>query len=250
MPPTPLGHFLGARPDPFDPRDYPFTAAPPAVLPPAVDLRQYLGPVKDQGQAGTCVGQATSGLMEFRARKAGSSDLFAAAFVYYEACALEGNAGDPQVGCFPRDAFKALQKLGCCSEADDPYKDSVSPAPSTAALADALAHRIPSYHRISGLLGLKTALASGQACVLGVQVYPSFEKPVAGHIPMPAHGESLLGGHAILAFQYQDDPAYPGGGWVGIRNSWGSSWGDGGNLYAPYAYIANHKLTSDIWTAP
>ncbi|MGC2270214.1 MAG: hypothetical protein WA608_25755 [Candidatus Acidiferrales bacterium] len=56
---------------------------------------------------------------------------------------------------------------------------------------------------------MKGCLASGCPFVFGFTVYESFESPQVaqtGVAPMPAAGEKVLGGHAVLALGY-DDPS-------------------------------------------
>jgi len=43
-------------------------------------------------------------------------------------------------------------------------------------------------------------------------------------------------GHATLAVGYQDDPAVEGGGYLIVKNSWGTDWGDSGLGYMTYKW--------------
>jgi C1A family cysteine protease len=70
-----------------------------------------------------------------------------------------------------------------------------------------------------------------------------------GHIPMPLRREQFLGGHALFCCGYQDDTDYAGGGYLIVKNSWGTELFDKGYVYLPYDYVNHPKLTSDIWTA-
>ncbi len=63
----------------------------------------------------------------------------------------------------------------------------------------------------------------------------------SGHIAVPAAHAVALGGHAVLLAGF-DDAAGGGAGHFIVRNSWGTSWGDGGYGYLPYAYVAAHGL--------
>ena len=96
------------------------------------------------------------------------------------------------------------------------------------------------------LTSFKQCLASGFPFVFGFTVYSSFEsEEVAqtGIVPMPdTENEQVLGGHAVLAVGYDDASQC-----FIVRNSWGSSWGDNGYFYMPYAYITNPNLASDAW---
>lgn len=246
---------LGSKPDQYDPRDFIFEAQPLffaiGAIPPQVDLRNWCSPVRDQGQQGSCTGFAITALREFLEIKQGRPNPWvelSPAYEYYQERKLEGTVNDCEAGAMIRDGFKVLKKTGVCPEADDAYSDQNCPAPSGQANNDATQFKISAFHRITTLSGLKQALAGGNGCVLGIQVYASFESPQNGHIPMPQPGEQLLGGHALFCCGYQDDPQYDGGGYLIVKNSWGTGFGDQGYIYLPYAYV-RPRLTSDIWTA-
>ena len=103
-----------------------------------------------------------------------------------------------------------------------------------------------SYSRVTqSLTQMKGCLASGYPFVFGFTVYDSFEsQQVAntGIVPMPASGESVVGGHAVMAVGYDDSQHR-----FIVRNSWGSSWGMQGYFTIPYAYL-EANLSSDFWT--
>ena len=60
---------------------------------------------------------------------------------------------------------------------------------------------------------------------------------------MPAPGESIVGGHAVMVVGY-DDSAQT----FLVRNSWGPNWGMDGYFTMPYAYLTSANLASDFWT--
>ena len=93
---------------------------------------------------------------------------------------------------------------------------------------------------------MKGCLAQGYPFVFGFTVYESFEsQPVAqtGVVPMPASGEAVLGGHAVMAVGYDDSQQR-----FIVRNSWGNGWGMQGYFTIPYAYLLDSHLASDFWT--
>ena len=48
---------------------------------------------------------------------------------------------------------------------------------------------------------------------------------------------SSICGHEVLAIGYRDDPDVQGGGFVVLKDSWDSSWGDDGLAYATYEWL-------------
>jgi C1A family cysteine protease len=93
---------------------------------------------------------------------------------------------------------------------------------------------------------MKGCLASGYPFVFGFTVYESFESQQvaqSGVLSMPAAGETIVGGHAVLAVGYDDSK----NAFI-IRNSWGDGWGLAGYFYMPYAYLLDNNLSDDFWT--
>ena len=82
------------------------------------------------------------------------------------------------------------------------------------------------------------AIVFEHACNLGLEgIVPKRE------VPMPGTDEQVLGGHCVMAVGYDDQE-----GKFICRNSWGTSWGDEGYFYMPYAYLLDNNLSDDFWT--
>ncbi len=239
----------GWVPDLPDHRDILYSAVRkiPAKLPPKVDLRPQCSPVEDQGQLGSCTGNALAGALEFLERKDGVPFVDASRlFIYYNERVIEHSVKS-DAGAMIRDGIKTLAKQGVCSEKKWPYVISkFAVKPSSACYKDAAKRQITSYQRILTLDEMRTCLADGFPFVFGFTVYESFEsQQVAntGVLQMPKSNEKVVGGHAVLAVGYDDNQKR-----FTVRNSWGMDWGMSGYFTMPYAYLADRNLSDDLWT--
>jgi C1A family cysteine protease len=230
-----------------DQRDFVYTVEKLRRIPNVVDLRSGCPPVEDQGNLGSCTAQALVGAMEFLENKEGVVfEDFSRLFIYYNERVIQRTV-ESDSGATLRNGIKTLKKQGVCSEKLWPYKISrFKTRPSKKSYKDALDHTISVYRRITSLNDMKGCLASGFPFVFGFSVYESFESVAVsrtGIVPMPAAGERLLGGHAVMAVGYDDMTKR-----FLIRNSWGSEWGMDGYCAMPYEYLANPNLAADFWT--
>jgi C1A family cysteine protease len=241
----------GWVPDLPDARDYMYAAPVEmmAKLPSKVDLRPNCPPVYDQGQLGSCTGNAIAGAVQFDREKQKLKPDFVPSrlFIYYGERVIEGTVNS-DAGAQIRDGIKVVAKQGVPPETDWPYDiTKFADKPPPKAFTDALKDLAVSYSRVSQNLGqMKGCLASGFPFVFGFTVYDSFEsQQVAqtGVVPMPASGESVLGGHAVVAVGYDDGQQR-----FIVRNSWGTGWGMQGYFTIPYAYLTDTGLASDFWT--
>ncbi len=247
--PRKIVHY-GWVPDLPDQRDHLY-AAPPASLaglPAAADLTGGCPAVYNQGELGSCTANAVAAAIEFDRIKQKLADFAPSRlFIYYNEREIEGTVGS-DAGAQIRDGIKSVAQQGVCAETDWPYViQKFSEKPPAKAYRDAHLDRALTYQRVARTLAqMKGCLASGYPFTLGIAVYESFEsEEVAktGHAPMPAPGESQIGGHAVLAVGYDD-----GHQWFLVRNSWGTDWGLKGYFTLPYAYLTEPSLSSDFWT--
>ena len=144
------------------------------VLPKTVDLRQYCSPIEDQGQLGSCTGNAIAGLMECLNRKAGKTVDVSRLFIYYEERALEGSITQ-DAGAYIRDGIKVVNKKGAPLESIWPYNiNKFATRPTQAAYTDGLKRVASTYEKCTNLAAIKNALARGFPVVIGFDVYDSF----------------------------------------------------------------------------
>lgn len=238
----------GWRPDLPDFRDRRFTLRLGLTLPPFVDLRPQCPSVYDQGDLGSCTGNAIAGAVEFERMRQELPDFTPSRlFIYYNERVIEGTV-DRDAGAEIRDGIRSVSSQGACSETDWPYDvTKFADAPPQGDYTDALGDLALQYERIdnTSLGDLKTCLAGGMPFVFGFTVYESFESDAvtsSGVVPMPGADEQAIGGHAVMAVGYDD----PSSRFV-VRNSWGGAWGQAGYFTIPYAYLTNTDLASDFW---
>jgi hypothetical protein len=203
-----------------------------------VDLRDALGPARDQGRRGTCVAfAATSGHELVRAEGLDLSD----EFLYWAAKTRDGRPDEE--GTTLAAASEALADLGQPLAVTWPYdetRDSKGPGytPPPGAEESALERRLVSAGGLAlNAPAIRNAVDGGAVVVLGLLLHQEWYVPLAeGRIAMPPDGAVAIGAHAVLIAGYIDGEG-DGGGRFWVRNSWGSDWGDDGYGLLPYAYV-------------
>src|SRR5262249_29816320 len=145
-------------------------------------------------------------------------------FIYYNERVIEHHVSTDS-GAQLRDGMKTLAKQGVCPEKDWAYDTAkFADKPPQNCFVEATDHRATQYQRlVQTLTQMKGCLASGFPFVFGFTVYTSFESPEvakSGIVPMPSTGESVEGGHAVMAVGYDERQRV-----FIVRNSWGDTWG-------------------------
>ena len=247
----------GWIPDLPDHRDFTYAAPRRVVesLPPSIDLRGQCPDVYDQGDLGSCTGNAIAGALEFDMMKQGETPATPSRlFIYYNERVMEHTVGS-DAGAAIRDGIKSVAKQGACLEGQPgdappawPYViGSFAAAPPRACYADAKNHKSISYQSITqNLADMKGCVAEGYPMIFGFAVFEAFESAAVkqtGNVPMPGSNDKTIGGHAVLAVGYDDEERV-----FIVRNSWGPDWGDHGYCYMPYAYLLDNNYADDFWT--
>ena len=246
--------WYGWHPDLPDHRDIKYKVAPHIIkaLPPRVDLSisPNMPAVYNQGSIGSCTAHAACAAYQFDQNSESTvahwNQMPSRLFQYYNTRLIEGSTSSDSGGQI-RDAVKALVQYGACPASSWPYvtkKFAVKPPASAYTIA--AQHKAIQYQSLSQTLGdIKGALASGHPVQFGFTVYDSFESQAvatSGIVNLPAAGEQVVGGHAVLIVGYDDRTMR-----FIVRNSWGADWGMKGYFTMPYAYIINPNLSSDFW---
>ncbi len=239
-------HTFGWLPDVPDGRDYLYTPVK-VNIPDSVDLRSQMPAIYDQGNLGSCTANAVAAALDFqRARQAEHFITPSRLFIYYNERKDQHTIREDS-GASIRESVKAVKHYGACPESEWKYDiEKFTHKPSKPCYTAALKYEDLLYIRVNQSLGdIQNALASGNAVVVGINVYESFESDAvanSGNVPMPnVSSEQLLGGHAVLVVGYENEK------WI-VRNSWGVDFGDRGYCYLPFPYLTNPKLSGDFWT--
>lgn len=238
----------GWRPDKPDFRDHRFKVAKPiGVLPPKIDLREWMPSVYDQGSLGSCTGNAIAGSIQYNRRRSKQTDFVPSRlFIYYNERVMEGTV-PVDAGAEIRDGIKSVATDGACTEITWPYDvRKFTHRPSQEAYDEAKTDVVTAYMRVEqSAQDIRSALAEGHPVVFGMMIYTNFESDSVaktGRVEMPNSTEKALGGHAILIVGYDDAEQR-----FTIRNSWGEGWGLKGYFTLPYQYVLSTDLCSDFW---
>lgn len=234
------------RPDIPDSRDR-YLALKKVTLPKFVNKLGTSNRIEDQGNLGSCTGNASTSAVEVILKL---NTQLSRLMAYYNARTYI-NAVKEDSGAYIRDALKGLVKIGTSSETTWPYKISkFKTKPSAKAYAQArdltAALQVFEYARVENLTQLKQALAQGIPVVFGFAVSETFDNlPKSCLLPLPKRGEQMLGGHAVVAVGYDDRPKVP---YVWVRNSYGNAWGLGGYFKMTQDWFTDkRRLTDDLW---
>jgi len=212
-------------------------------LPPTVDYSKDVT-IRNNGAEGSVTGFALASALEFQVWKAtGEKRQISPRFIYNSAREIEGTA-DRDAGSNLSDGLAVLKNPGAVEESVWPYKSGDFAQKPPPAVGAAKRFQISAYQRLNDLNAIKRAMVQNGPVAVGIPVYASFygtDKTGTGIVPIPAKGETLIGGHAVVLVAYDDNTKR-----FKFANSWGVDWGDKGFGYLPYEYFDN--VSFEAWT--
>lgn len=206
------------------------------------DLRQTLGPVRDQGRRPTCLAFAASAAHE-QARDAQRP--LSPEWLYYHAAKRAGTG--PRDGTTLPDTRHVLHQVGQPEETVWPYRGQVPdqqnwtpPTPGFPLFQCGSDKCAAEAGRIRALLD------EGLPVVLALFVSSAFTTSagwlrVATEILLPDDREPIDRGrgHAVVAVGYG---RYGDDGVILLRNSWGPAWGAEGHAWVRETYLTRRLL--------
>lgn len=235
MPSATFGNRLGAKASPPDHRDYLVANFPRTAVkrPKLFSERAKQTPVKDQGNAGMCVGFAGVAAMEVKdigEQTLGDIINLSEHWAYTHAKLIDGYPNDE--GTDLRSMCNVLLNTGICEEQYEPYTDAhpIVGNPLPGAIEDAVKFKIATYAAVSGS-GLRDALWQRGSLMLVLKIYQNFMDIGPGGV-VPSPKGALEGLHAVCLTGYEDGRCCAGQ--YEIKNSWGLAFGDAGYIHIPY----------------
>jgi hypothetical protein len=221
----------------------------PPGFPLYADLSAWDGPIKDQGEEGSCTGHTFAEFQEWVVRKYFPKLgplIFSPQFLYALALIENGN--------FPSDdgsdgvtLCEVMVKYGACLLSAYPYVAGEILRPTVVQLANGQQYQInKAYH---GLVGSQTAISvlgdkTPWPIAMGFTVRESLESDETANtgIYNPQPDEQVLGGHEVKVSGYDISPTpviRPKGcpPAFKIQNSWGKDWGLDGYFWAAVSVI-------------
>lgn len=191
--------------------------------------------VENQGQIGSCQGQALTENIEYCYTVATGKVLqFSRMYAYLVSQMYDNIRGDR--GSTLSGGTKTVRERGCCVESIAPYPSSY-PGHSWVTQAmhqDASKYKMLSHTNMSSTDQIKQFIGSGIGIVqIGIAWNNSMNPDSRGCIRTFSTGGG--GGHSVTFTGYLPDDEVGAtsskGWWLLLKNSWGTRWGKGGFAY-------------------
>jgi C1A family cysteine protease len=207
------------------------------------DGRNWVSPMLNQGNCGSCVAFAAVGVLETQLN---ISSLFPNLNIRLSPSHLFSCGGGAcNYGWTPESAARQLMKTGVADEACMPYTSGATgqdvSCNSGCADISQRTYKISNYTTPTSYMknidAIKRALQNGPL-MTSLSVYADFMS-YAGGVYKHTAGE-YLGGHAISIVGYDDATQS-----FIIRNSWGEDWGEGG--FGHVSYTDPSGVGSSTW---
>lgn len=227
-------------------------------LPSRVDLSQYMPPVGNQGQTGTCVAWALgyyqrTALQAIRLNQT-ASQLQSSNRQFSPKDLFWSIPNGPQKGAncdgtHFEVAYDRMLQRGVATMQTVPFQNLGNCSSTTlpAWNSEAGQYKIESYRQVPVTLSaIKTKLAEKRPLTFGAMVGVRFSQWSGSGVMRAANvlAGSDAGGHAMTIVGYDDTKSA-----FRILNSWGTGWGDGGYAWVDYSLMTNPQFTKYVFVA-
>ncbi len=219
----------------------------------SVDLRNYLPPIGDQGQYGTCVAWASAynarTYLYAKENNLSSSQLsspanqFSPKYVFY---AMNNRTSCD--GSYFEEVLDIIQKKGVATLQSMPYTNMGNCAgnPSGSQDSEAAKYKIKAYREINinDVSNVKSYLNQGKLIVFGARLGDEFML-ADNHFDYLYQQTSfdysgMHANHAMVIAGY-DDNRGPNGCFL-VVNTWGKSWGNDGYIWVDQKYLCSSEF--------
>ncbi|MBK7165790.1 MAG: C1 family peptidase [Candidatus Microthrix sp.] len=227
--------------------------APPGATSDEPQIRlSCLGPVRDQGsERSTCVAHTVCAMLECATGVADLSEQW-----LFWMCKLNDDLPKSD-GTRQRVAVALALTEGVCDEVTWPYVAAAASSlsqgpPPESARAAAIANRATRGIVLDPrwVEGICEQLDEGRVVGISVPTYSTWKiAETSGDIPMPLPGQATDKGHSMAVVGYGFDDGYLGGGYLIVRNSWGTTWATGGRFGPGYGTIPFAYMREYGWEA-
>lgn len=194
---------------------------------------QYPSP-GNQGTQGSCTSWAVAYAykshqerMDYGYKTWSDGTKFSPSFVYNQT--VVGNDG----GSYISSAFSLLVNSGDCTLRDMPYnQNDYKTKPNELQKQKASVHKAKQWFTTKGVSNIKKNIIDTGGVVIGIPVYPDFDKITWSNQVYDDVSGTSRGNHAICLIGYDDAK-----GAFKFINSWGGNWGLSGYGYIAYSLI-------------
>lgn len=230
-------------------------------VPSSHDLSQYLPPIGDQGQYGTCVawalGYNLKTMIEAQDKNYSTADLtdpskqFSAKdlFLSINKSDIGPNCG----GTYLKSAMSTMQQRGVATAQTVPYVGlgDCSQSPSQSGTSEAQNYKISNYRSVDIKTDvIKQYIANNRPVGFGARLGDNFmtwnsDDVLTGHTSFNNVGQHA--GHAMTIVGY-DDAKGPRGAFK-VVNSWGQAWGSRGFIWIDYDFFTSQDFCDVAYVA-
>lgn len=202
-------YTLGCTPSKLDGTEYVYNIDDKVKLPDAFSWRDAMPPVRDQGQTSTCVCQSLTGMLDFVTN---SEKGVANVCNNYSIDELYNSRANKSVeGMSIKEALNYLKKHGLSGKT------------------------INGYAKVNSVVTAQQAIISQGPLAIGTMCYDN------NLLQYWIRQGNNLGGHCVSLVGYDNDKQA-----FILRNSWGTSWADGGYIKFPYNDFNSYCF--ECWT--